>query len=133
MKLTIEIDDKRVQDLLCSALEGGSNYWYNIDNSDGSVTTSPEDVGVEYWHEVPFTEKGVIVFTANGDDENEEINGATSWKLDRAAIERGLTVFASLKEGEGGHHYGDFIKENDDAITGDVFLQCCLFGEIIYG
>jgi len=30
-------------------------------------------------------------------------------------------------------HYGDAISENDDAGTGDVYLQCCLFGEVIYG
>jgi hypothetical protein len=27
----------------------------------------------------------------------------------------------------------DFIDENDDAITADVFLQFCLFGDVIYG
>lgn len=31
-----------------------------------------------------------------------------------------------------GKHYGDFIKQNDDAITGEVFLQCLAFGEIRY-
>jgi hypothetical protein len=30
-------------------------------------------------------------------------------------------------------HFADFINQNDDAITGDVFLQCCLLGEVLYG
>jgi len=25
------------------------------------------------------------------------------------------------------------LSDNDDDGTGDVFLQCCLFGEIVYG
>jgi hypothetical protein len=25
------------------------------------------------------------------------------------------------------------LNENDDADTGDVFLQLCLFGEVVYG
>lgn len=29
--------------------------------------------------------------------------------------------------------WGDFLAGRDDAGTGDVFLQCCLFGEAIYG
>jgi hypothetical protein len=30
-------------------------------------------------------------------------------------------------------HFGDFMGENDDATTSDVFLQLCLFGEVVYG
>lgn len=30
-------------------------------------------------------------------------------------------------------HFADFMAENDDAITGDVFLQCVVLGEVIYG
>jgi hypothetical protein len=30
-------------------------------------------------------------------------------------------------------HWADFINENDDSSTADVFLQLCLFGEVIYG
>lgn len=30
-------------------------------------------------------------------------------------------------------HWADVLAENDDATTGDVFLQCCLFGECIFG
>jgi hypothetical protein len=45
-----------------------------------------------------------------------------------AAIKSGLKVMAEKYP----HHWQDFVSENDDAITGDVFLQCCLFGEIVY-
>lgn len=30
-------------------------------------------------------------------------------------------------------HLGDLLSENEDATTGDVFLQLCVFGEVIYG
>ncbi len=30
-------------------------------------------------------------------------------------------------------HFNDWMNQNDDAITGDIFLQCCLFGEEIFG
>jgi len=30
-------------------------------------------------------------------------------------------------------HLADIIEERDDAITGDVLLQCSLLGDIIYG
>lgn len=30
-------------------------------------------------------------------------------------------------------HFDTFINESEDAITGDVFIQCCVFGEIVFG
>ena len=30
-------------------------------------------------------------------------------------------------------HWYDFINENEDAITGDVFVQLLCFGEVVYG
>jgi hypothetical protein len=30
-------------------------------------------------------------------------------------------------------HIADILSENDDATTGDVFLQLCLFGDVVYG
>jgi hypothetical protein len=51
--------------------------------------------------------------------------------LDRAAIERGKELLATDERYS--HHYADVLNENDDADTGDVFLQLCLFGEVVYG
>ncbi len=30
-------------------------------------------------------------------------------------------------------HFGDALAHNDDAYTGDTFIQCALFGEAIFG
>jgi hypothetical protein len=49
--------------------------------------------------------------------------------LDRVAILEGLRIMAEKEP----RHFADFMTENDDADTGDVFLQCCLYGEVIYG
>ena len=44
-------------------------------------------------------------------------------------IEKGLKVFAEKSP----YQFGEWLLDNDDSITGDVFLQCCLFGEVKYG
>jgi hypothetical protein len=31
------------------------------------------------------------------------------------------------------YHYADLVEGNDDAETGDVWLQLAVFGELIYG
>ena len=50
-------------------------------------------------------------------------------KLDRAAIQRGLQVMAEKYP----KHLKDFMDDQADACTGDVFLQCCMLGDVVYG
>lgn len=49
--------------------------------------------------------------------------------LDLAAIRRGLAIMAKLEP----KHFADFLNEQYDATTADVFVQCCVFGEVVYG
>jgi hypothetical protein len=51
------------------------------------------------------------------------------FRLDLKSIGRGLDALATKYP----RHFADLINENTDAITADVLLQCCLFGELIYG
>lgn len=124
-----------VLSLLCSALEGGSNYWYMIEDY-----SFPEGVTVEDFREggrfatpgeyhpsvyLIATHEGCgVIFSVK--DHGEE---GKRYTLDTAAIRRGLQVMADKYP----RHFHDFTEENDDAVTGDVFLQCCLFGDVVYG
>ncbi|MCU1315615.1 MAG: hypothetical protein JWN63_937 [Candidatus Acidoferrum typicum] len=50
------------------------------------------------------------------------------FRLDLNSIGRGLDDLATKYP----RHFADLVNENTDAITADVLLQCCLFGELIY-
>lgn len=121
IKVTLDIPEERLSDLLCSALEGGSNYWYCIKDAIYPEGKTKNDY--EFWHiEVPFDEGGALVI--------EDIEGDMPDKiLDLKSMKKGIRTMARKYP----RHFGDFIDENDDAITADVFLQCCLYGETIYG
>lgn len=126
IKISQEIPFERVQDLLCNAIEGGSNYWYQIDNYIYPFKETKESLNIQFEHiELPF-KGGKIIF--------KDISGETDtpdkeYSLDLQAIKDGLQLMADKFP----IHFADFIAENDDAITGDVFLQCCLFNDVIYG
>lgn len=116
----VTFDDQRVQDLLCCALEGGSNYWYEITAFNYPNGLTKDDL--EYPHlELPF--RGGSLSISDIED------GEPCGELNREACERGLQVMADKYP----KHYADFLGENEDAETGDVFLQCALLGEIVYG
>lgn len=111
--------DQLMSDLLCSAFEGGSNYWCTIKNFVYPEGKSKADF--EFPHlELPF-KGGSIVIKA---DEGKGI-----FKLDRKALDKGWIVFRD----ECARHYADAMEDTADATTGDVFLQACLFGKIVFG
>ena len=143
IKVTVEISRKKIAGLLCSGFEGGVGYWCRIMDYKAPKTpvavlaaqTPEEDArdGLSakrriYPHcDYPLQGGAVICrVTDEGSDEDGD------WKplvLDGAAIERGLALMAQKHP----KHFADFMAGNDDAITGDVFLQCCLLGSVIYG
>jgi hypothetical protein len=125
MKVQIDVPLQRVSDLLCSALEGGSNYWYMIEKQ-----TKPPIIGFHCMagHDFPHIDWPLNVGGSLSIASMEEPDRAIA-TLDLDAAQRGLQLMAEKYP----HHWGDFLAENDDATTGDVFLQLALYGEVIYG
>lgn len=127
-----DISRERVGDLLCSAFEGGSNYWYRIEEFKAPTTFQYRcvpDGGVYRHIDYPLNPDGFLVISDyHGIDEGET---PKKRKLNFATIKRGLRLMSQSTEYA--HHWRDFLAEDDDAITADVFLQFCLFGEVVYG
>jgi hypothetical protein len=117
-----KIPDQRIEDLLCNAFEGGSNYWYIIKKFNYPPGQDKKSLGIEFAHiQLPLRGGSLTVGDIEG-DEPDKI-------LDRAAIVKGLELMAEKYP----KHYSDFLTENDDAITGDVFLQLAVYGDVIFG
>lgn len=116
----LKVSDERIQDLLCDALEGGSNYWIDSYQKVYPAGKSREDYKFPHL-ELPLTEGGSLIIDPGEGEEPKP--------LDRAACLRGLQIMSEKYP----KHFADFLAENDDADTGDVFLQCSLFGDVIFG
>lgn len=116
---------QRVADLLCTGLEGGySNSWLHSFYLDGDADESP------WYADAKLLAHGPLRIVAHFDDPKEEEGEGNGRKsIDRAAIGYALQLMASKFP----RHYADFVQENDDAITGDVFLQCLILGDVVYG
>jgi len=121
------ITDHQAANLLVSALEGGSNYWYNIIQTVAPKVVAQPWGADEYtpqYISYPFSDGGAVLIADIEDD------SSTHFTLDKTAIERGKKL---METDNYKHHLADVIQENEDAETGDVFLQLCLFGEVLYG
>jgi hypothetical protein len=111
----VTITAEQVANLMTSALEGGSGYWIE--------SVSPRYKNHEEYSLASAYGPDMIarIFKAEDDE--------TPCILSHATIQRGLDLMSHIAP----NHWGDLVQETDDAETADVFLQLCLFGEIVYG
>ena len=104
----IKLED--IAGLLGSASRGASYWCENKLDFESEVDAALEKTGVG--------------FCKLYDTEEEK-----PYLLNLKKIKRGMTVMAKKEP----KHFADFVSGDYDQTTGDVFLQCCLFGEVIYG
>jgi len=120
------VDPNRIADLLCSAFDGGVGYWVSF------RTYMPKEPDWSWckdksqWESV---RKCYVASLCGGHVKiTDLLDDDKVYKLDRAALIRGLEVMSSKYP----WHFMNFINEDDDAETGDVYLQCCVLGDVVY-
>ena len=105
INISVKIPVDRIRDLVISAWEGGSSYWCKSSDS---------------WKDL-FNKKTITVLDLEDNNKKHEIG--------MCDLETGLAVMANQFPS----CFGDFISGNDDANTADVFWQCSVLGEVLYG
>ncbi len=131
LNATVVVSMNRIADLICAGMEGGCiNMCMDYTYETGGIKRDDLTAGkygalgqrwAPYRHIWCAIIPGAsIVFR---DHESPEIIG----KLNLQAIKAGLPKFLASRHGT------DFLDENEDAITGDYFIQICALGEYVYG
>jgi len=118
-RTTIEVSERRIEDMLIGAFEGGSNDWIEY-------VEKISESGNDWIYKDPFSDIGIRIHVVVDFTTVEEED---TFILNKESLQKGIDAMSSRQS----RHFSDMIEENDDAITADVFLQCCLFGEIVFG
>jgi hypothetical protein len=122
----IEINHTRIADLLCTSLEGGVYYWAKYElKYEPTLQEQGDEEKYGEWVLFPqfMITHPLFCLSIKDFEEGED------YDLNLETLESGLGVMAKKY----GRHFKDFCEGDEDAITGDVFLQCCVFGEVVYG
>lgn len=125
MKISVEIKAERIGDLMCSAVEQNhmTRAWCGGVELVKSEATIPE--AANWYCDVPALYEGEFALDVIEFDGDEE-------KTHRVTRDNLLKAF-ELMATKHGQHFGDFMQENDDGVTADVFLQLFAMGEVKYG
>ena len=120
-----------LSNLLSTALFG--SYWADI-----AIKRSEYHLAEEYkydcwenkWAAVLINGGSLVVYDySDCNNELYEDDEPSKHTLTLKDVRKGLR----LMKKEYPSHYADLVEENDDAETGDIWLQLAVFGEVIYG
>ncbi len=112
-------------DLIITALEGGSNYWYLIKENGSNLVTKYKSKHTPCFSEAFYKaiDKGetIPVHDIENGDELGEIN------------KKSIKLASQILLKEYKHVFANIISENYDANDADIWFQLAVMGEVIYG
>ena len=119
----VEISDELIEDILCSAFEGGITYWAN--NISCHNREDMKKVGGwkhEYLTKTKLKDAKLIIHTASGGE---------------VAITEESIIDALQKMADPKYKYTKalrrIIEGGYDAYDADIVVQTACFGEVVYG
>jgi hypothetical protein len=126
LKLEIELKYETFEEIIVTALEGGSNYWYllqdikGIPTRDDMINKAPSQrIAYGLWH--------------NKDSE------VSIWDLEEEEELLGVLTYDSVREGmqiackDYMKEINMMISEDYDAWTADTLFQVLVMGEVVFG
>jgi len=116
VQVRTELSAETIGQILASALNEASVYWINHVKWKWPVGATPR---------MNLTS---LLFEHGGAVHIWQLEEKTPCVLDVDAVERGLKIMSEKYP----NHMTDLVTENDDAMTADALLQCCLFGDFKY-
>jgi len=120
---TFRVRRRQVADLLRFACDGTGDHWCRIVEyvKPPAIHFRTDNAQILRHVDYPLNEGGSLGISSTEPD-------SEVFRLNFESISSGLNAMAT----ECPRHFADFLNDRADAITGDAFLQCCLFGELIY-
>lgn len=110
--ITITLTEEQIAGLLCCAFEGGSSYWMRR-------------------KKLPYTTEGPMKLLLPVEIWDRETGETLT--LDYTQVSYGIKVLGESRKRWAGRCIADIVADNADAETGDIFLQACMFGDLVYG
>lgn len=129
IKTEVEVTPRRIADLMVTAIESGIGYWCK-----GVYLRSPR---ISTGHTGPWYDDENL-YEVRAEELSIEVveldpsSAEGSWIINLKSMEKAFMLMQSFGKPKG-YCWRDFINENEDAITADVWFQLAVFGEVVYG
>lgn len=117
-KMTQEITEEDISDIVITAIEGGIGYWACLDNTGEEFENAPKDEAVSETVARILLNNGSVTLIDEEDD-------YARYELTLEKLLNGIEKYAQ----ENGGIDMDYL----DAIMADMIVQYAIFCEVVYG
>lgn len=126
VSISLKLTDEDLEDIMCSALEGGAGYWAVLDNTREEYMDAPKEETV-----VETTMK--ILLKGGGVTFMDSEDWKTKWVLTLEKLLRGIKMWAEDWDGNRFIDGGNLDIGMIDANEADSILQLALFKDVVFG
>lgn len=123
---TIEVPAQRIADLMITAIEGGIGYWASAVKL---VSAGGAEVKEKPWYADPTLYEDPDMSLVVVEDEASTAGASPRHVIGRKELLNGLAIMQAKYPAA----FADFMTENEDAETADMWLQCAALGDVVYG
>lgn len=127
MKITVSsnLDNQVIEDLIITALEGGSNYWYWIEEFPSNFPAGNEPLAVRFFDFIWNFKGKMKIYDIESDPKKPELLGTIS----KESVKEAFNIMAK----EYSYNLGNILQDNWDANDADVLFQLAVMGKVIFG
>lgn len=121
VKFNVEVTNQDIDDIMCTALEGGITYWCRKAEVVGGKYLG------EYAHEQISRGGSLMLY---------DVDSSDKWELTLDKFKHGLQLYLSEHtEAIDGNEVGTYQLDTSyiDAYESDYIIQYALFNEIVFG
>ena len=133
MNITIKISDQQISNVLCCALEGGSNYWYMLGDFDRThfIKGDPlvDNLTRSFMLDPDYKVEVLDLESLDYVDEDDEGHMDTLGYLTNESM---AYAFKQLAEHDC-DRFGKIADMSCDADDADVWFQTAVMGEVVFG
>lgn len=124
INITREIAPQLFEDLIVTAIEGGSSYWYWLkrEEFEKDLPDNNEPLALRIAQAL-YENRGFKMKVYDCEDDGELLG-----EISYASCQEAFKIIAERYP----HHIDSLLEENWDAETADVFFQLCCFSEVVY-
>lgn len=128
MTINLEISNELINDLLCTALEGGSNYWYYLGDVDRTHfikgETFVDNLTRSFLADKDYKLPVYDIESAEEFEDMDKLGDVTYDSMQRAFI---------LMAQDYPKTFASATSSNMDADDADVWFQLATMGEVVFG
>lgn len=114
------VTESDVENIMVTAIEGGSNYWMGIDNTTPEWADKPKEEPISTWATKLLIEGKSVKFY----DREQEMD-SEDWILTLEKLLKGYELNCEKRP-------WDSDLDNSDAETADCIVQYALFGKLVF-